>query len=130
MPHNRPLSPHLQIYRWQLHMVMSIVHRITGLGLGVGGVLLAWWAVALAAGEAAFGAFQAFIVHPAGRLVLFGFTFSLIYHALNGIRHLFWDIGWGFEKKTASRSGLLVLFLAVAATAALWAFGYMQAGKL
>ncbi len=77
-------------------MVLSILHRATGIALGVGTLLLTWWIIALSSGRESYQSFQGFIIHPVGRLILFGFTFALIFHALNGVRHLFWDAGKGF----------------------------------
>ncbi len=125
----RPLSPHMQVYRWQLHMVLSILHRMTGLALGAGTLLLAWWVLAIAAGPDAYRLFQDFITGILGRLILFGFTFALILHALNGIRHLFWDVGKGFELDTVRQSGLIVVILSVALTVITWAAGYWIAGR-
>ncbi len=131
MPKNpRPLSPHLQVYRLKLHTVMSGLHRITGLALGLGGILLAWWASALAGSKGYYEFFRSLMVHPLGRLVLFGFTFALLYHAFNGLRHMRWDLGRGYDKDAVKRSGFVVIFLTVAATVAVWVLAYMQAGKL
>ena len=101
----RPLSPHLQVYRLQWTMVLSFLHRITGVALGLGTVLLAWWLVAAASGPEAFATVQNVVGSIPGRFVLLGFTFSLFYHLSNGIRHLFWDLGIGFELKAARTSG-------------------------
>jgi len=131
MPKNpRPLSPHLQVYRLKLHTVMSGLHRITGLSLGLGGILLAWWASALAGSKEYYEFFIDLLVHPLGRLVLFGFTFALLYHALNGLRHIRWDFGRGYEQSAVKQSGLTVIFMTLALTIAVWVLAYMQAGKL
>lgn len=111
-------------------MVLSIVHRMTGVGLGAGLVLLVWWVSALAAGREAYGTFLSCLVHPLGRLVLFGVTFALIFHSLNGIRHLFWDTGQGFELPTVRRSGQAVVALSAVLTLAVWVLAYWQAGKI
>ncbi|HXV74036.1 MAG TPA: succinate dehydrogenase, cytochrome b556 subunit [Sphingomonadales bacterium] len=129
-PAKRPLSPHLQIYRWQLHMALSILHRLTGLFLGLGLVLLAWWAAALAAGPEAYGAFQILAAHPLGRLILFAVSYSLVFHALNGVRHLVWDAGAGFSLSATRRSGQIVAVLSILLTLLLWVFAYFQAGKM
>lgn len=121
---NRPLSPHLQIYKWQWTMALSILHRLTGLALAAGTLLLVYWLAAAAAGPAEFAGAQAAVDHWIGRLLLFGWTLALFYHLLNGIRHLFWDMGKGFELGTARASGYLVFLLALAATALVWLFGY------
>ena len=83
----RPLSPHLQVYRLGFQMVLSGLHRIAGMALGLGTLIMVWWAMALASGAEAYAVFEGVMVHPLGRLVLFGFTFALIYHGLNGLRH-------------------------------------------
>lgn len=99
---NRPLSPHLQVYKPQITSVLSILHRTTGVGLGIGTLLLAWWLIAAAAGPDAFETAQAFIGSVIGRILLFGFTIALFYHLANGIRHLVWDAGYGFELSTVA----------------------------
>jgi len=93
---DRPLSPHLTIYRPLINMVMSIVHRITGMGLYFGMVLLAWWLLAAATGPGAFETANAFFGSWFGRLILFGFTWALLHHLLGGVRHLIWDTGAGY----------------------------------
>ncbi len=120
----RPLSPHLQIYRWPVTMATSILHRMTGVALAAGTLLLTWWLLAAASGPAAFADVQAFISHWFGRLVLFGFSWALIYHLCNGIRHLFWDAGIGFELETADRTGWWVIVGSVIVTLIVWAAGY------
>lgn len=96
----RPLSPHLQIYRWPVSMATSILHRVTGIAVGVGTLLLTWWLIAAAASDDAFATVQRFIGSIIGLLLLFGWTVALVYHFFNGIRHLLWDAGIGFEKRT------------------------------
>ena len=118
----RPLSPHLQVYRWQITMTMSILHRTTGVILTVGAFAFAWWLLALAAGGDAYDTAAACLASPLGMFALFGFTLSLVYHLLNGIRHLFWDMGWGFEIPEFYRSGWAVAVLTVLFTAAIWFF--------
>ena len=120
----RPLSPHLQVYRWTLPMALSIVHRLTGGALYFGTLLLLWWLVATAAGPDAYADAQNIIGSVFGRLVLFGFSWALILHLLNGIRHLVWDTGRGFEIKTATSSGWAVLILSLVLTLATWFVGY------
>ena len=117
----RPLSPHLQIYRWYLTMALSIAHRASGAALAAGLVLLTWWLVALATSESYFALVQAFMDSIFGTLVLFGYTFLLFYHLCNGIRHLVWDAGYGFELTTARRAGMVVVAGAVALTLVTWA---------
>lgn len=121
---DRPLSPHLQVYRFQWTMALSILHRITGVALAVGTLLLVWWLVAAASGPEAFATVQGFIGSILGRLLLFGWTLALFYHLCNGIRHLFWDAGYGFELDVAYRSGLAVLGASVALTLISWILGY------
>jgi succinate dehydrogenase / fumarate reductase cytochrome b subunit len=96
-PADRPLSPHLQIYRPMLTMMMSIMHRITGTALYFGVILLVWWLSAAALSDYQFDLAQSFFAHWFGKVVLFGFTWALIHHALGGIRHLIWDTGRGFD---------------------------------
>lgn len=127
---SRPLSPHLQVYRLQLHMLMSGLHRISGLALGFGAILLTWWAVALAASKEYYEFLTGLLAHPIGRLVLFAFSLALVYHMLTGIRHLIWDTGRGFDKKTVSKNGPVILVLAVVITVGIWVLAYAQAGKL
>src|SRR3546814_18690121 len=101
----RPLSPHLQVYRWQSTRTLSILHRLTGIALAVGTLLLTYWLAAAATGSDAFAAAQGFIGSLVGRLLLFGWSYALFYHLCNGIRHLVWDAGYGFEIATPPRSG-------------------------
>ena len=116
----RPLSPHLSIYRWPITMTLSILHRGTGLAMAVGFLVLAAWLVSAAAGTVEYDEFTALISSPIGRLLLIGWTFAFFYHLANGIRHLVWDAGHGFEKHQANRSAWFVLGLSVVATAAFW----------
>jgi len=121
----RPLSPHLQVYRWQITMVMSILHRATGVALAIGIFGLAWWLLALAQGGATFAHAAALVASPVGLLFLFAFSLSLVYHLLNGIRHLLWDAGHGYDIPDVYRSGWTVAVLTVVFTLAIWfvAFG-------
>jgi succinate dehydrogenase / fumarate reductase cytochrome b subunit len=116
----RPLSPHLQIYRWYFTMALSIAHRASGVALAAGLVLLTWWLVALASGPDYFALVQGVMDNILGGLILFGYTFVLLYHLANGIRHLAWDAGWGFEKEQARQSGMLVLAAAGGLTLLVW----------
>lgn len=125
---NRPLSPHLQVYKPQLTSVLSILHRITGVALAVGTLLLVWWLIAAAAGPDAYDAAQGFIGSIIGRLLLLGWTFALFYHLGNGIRHLGWDIGWGFDLGTAYVTGWVVVIAAAVLTLASWIGGYAALG--
>lgn len=116
----RPLSPHLQVYKPQLTSVLSIAHRATGVVLAVGLVGLVYWLMALAAGPDAYAVARDAFGSWFGKLILFGFTFALVYHFCNGIRHLCWDIGLGFEIETAYTSGWLVVGVSVALTVLTW----------
>ncbi|MFO1069000.1 MAG: succinate dehydrogenase, cytochrome b556 subunit [Geminicoccaceae bacterium] len=116
----RPLSPHLQIYRWYLSMALSIAHRVTGVGMVLGLVLLTWWLVALASGADYFAMVQAVMHNPLGGLILFAFTFALFLHTTTGIRHLAWDFGYGFEKGQAHQSGIVAIVAAAVLTVLLW----------
>lgn len=118
---NRPLSPHLQVYRLPLTALMSITHRITGVGLTIGTLLLAWWVTAAAYGEAQYDQVQGFLGSWLGLLLLLGFSFALFYHLCNGIRHLFWDFGQYFELEQTRRADVVVLIGAAALTVAAWA---------
>jgi succinate dehydrogenase / fumarate reductase, cytochrome b subunit len=118
----RPLSPHLQIYRWQITMAMSILHRASGVVLSVGAFVLAWWLLAVAQGGEAYDRAAASLASPFGKLALFGFSLALIYHLLNGIRHLLWDAGWGFQIPQVYKSGYTVAALTAVFTAAIWFF--------
>lgn len=126
-PVNRPLSPHLQVYRPQITSVLSILHRITGVALTVGTLLLTWWLVAAAYGPEQFANAQAFLGSVIGQLLLWAFTFSLFYHLCNGIRHLLWDFGWGFEISQVRMSGIVMVAAAALLTlvtlVAAYAFG-------
>lgn len=121
---NRPLSPHLQVYRFELTMIASFAHRATGVALYGGVIVLAWWLIAAASGAAAYDQFQMLAGGFFGRLVLFGFTAALSYHLLNGIRHLFWDVGRGFEPGTATMSAWFVVLGTIVSTFLVWAAGY------
>lgn len=124
----RPLSPHLQIYRWQLTMTMSILHRMSGAALAVGTLMVIWMLLGLASGPQAWGVFQMFVTSWIGKLMLFGWSAALFYHMCNGVRHLFWDAGYGFEIRNAYRSGYVVLAAAVLLTAVVWC-GICPGGK-
>lgn len=121
----RPLSPHLQIYRWTLTMAMSILHRVTGVALALGTLMLLWMLVAAALGEEAFNVFTGFAGSLVGQIMLFGWTVAMFYHTFNGIRHLCWDVGLGFEIRTAKMSGIVVLVATAIMTAVVWC-GVMQ----
>lgn len=116
----RPLSPHLQVYRPQLTSVLSITHRATGVALAVGTLLLVYWLVAAALGPQAYAQAQSVLGSKLGQLLLFLWTWALFYHLCNGIRHLFWDAGYGFEIPTVYKSGKAVLIASVVLTLLLW----------
>ncbi len=120
----RPLSPHLQIYRPMLTMTMSIVHRLTGAALYFGTLLLIWWLVALATGPDYFAYVQDIAGSVIGRLVLFGYTWALVHHAIGGIRHLVWDTGRGFDLNTVEWFARLNLVGSIAITVVIWVAGY------
>ena len=120
----KPLSPHLQVYRWQITMVLSITHRATGVALAVGALVLAYWINAAAYGPDAFYNAQALLGHWFGRLLLFGWTLALFFHLCNGIRHLFWDAGKGLEMEQVNVSAWLVLIATLVLTVLSWLAGY------
>ena len=118
----RPLSPFMfpVWYRFQITSALSIVHRITGIGLALGSILLTWWLVAVAAGGDVFAKTHAFIASPIGILLLFLWSIAFFYHLCSGIRHLAWDAGYGFELPSVYRSGYAVLAATVLLTALAW----------
>ena len=120
----RPLSPHLQIYRPMLTMMMSIFHRATGIALYAGVLLLVWWLTAAAASDEYFNVVQGVFGHWLGQILLFGFTWALIHHSLGGIRHLIWDMGLGFELPSVERGAQIVLAGGIVITIILWVIGY------
>ncbi len=119
----RPLSPHLQIYTPQMTSILSIMNRVTGIALSAGTLLLVWWLVAAASGPAAFDTVQGFIASPIGLFVLFGWTASLFFHFYNGIRHLAWDAGYGFDLPQTYASGWAVVIATAASSVVVWAIG-------
>ena len=124
----RPISPHLQIYKPMLTMVMSIFHRITGAALYFGMLLLAWWLLAAATGPNAYANVEWFMGSFVGRLVLFGYTWALLHHMLGGIRHLIWDTGRGFEPAEREVLTLATLIGSITLTFILWVVGYLVMG--
>jgi succinate dehydrogenase / fumarate reductase cytochrome b subunit len=122
-PADRPLSPHLQIYKPQLTSMLSISHRLTGVALGLGTLFLVWWLVAAASGDAAFATAQAFFGSWLGLLLLFGWTYSFFFHLCNGVRHLMWDTGYGLDLHTAYATGWVVLAASGVLTLAAFAAG-------
>ena len=118
----RPLSPHLQIYRWQWTMALSILHRVTGVALTVGTLGIVWWLLALSGSVEQHRQFNEVAGSTAGLVVAVLFLAALVYHFFNGIRHLLWDTGWGLDIPTAFRTGMAVIVLSVLALALLaWA---------
>lgn len=124
----RPLSPHLQIYSRLINMVVSILHRITGTALYFGTAILAWWLLAVAQGEKYYNFVNAFLGHPLGKLVLFGYTWVLMHHMLGGLRHLYWDTGRGFNLDAINRLAWLNIIGSVVLTVAIWAVGLYSRG--
>ncbi|MDA1090813.1 MAG: succinate dehydrogenase, cytochrome b556 subunit [Proteobacteria bacterium] len=127
---NRPLSPHLQVYRPQLTSILSILHRITGVGLWAGALMMTYWIASATYGPEAFARAQWFLGSWFGRLVLLGLTVALYYHLANGIRHLAWDIGWGFEMDTLNISGWAVVIFTGVMTVLTFLAGYWVAGAI
>ncbi|MDZ7841365.1 MAG: succinate dehydrogenase, cytochrome b556 subunit [Gammaproteobacteria bacterium] len=125
---NRPLSPHLQVYRWQLTMALSIVHRGTGIALCAGIPFLLYWIRSLTSGEAGYYEAQAFFASAFGQLVLLVLSASLFYHLCNGIRHLYWDLARGLDLPAVYRSGRLVLVATGALTVIAWIAAYLAPG--
>ena len=125
----RPLSPHLQIYRPMLTMMMSIAHRISGAANAAGFILLAWWLVAIATGPEAYAQAASFFASIPGRLVLFLFSWSLIHHMLGGIRHLIWDTGTGLDKTSIEVFAWLTIVGSTLLTVLVWVAGYALKGS-
>src|SRR5262245_48822400 len=119
----RPLSPHLGVYKFAYTMSLSILHRLTGMAASVGFLAFAWWLMALASGPEAYATAMRCLTSPFGKLLLAGFSFSFVYHFCNGIRHMVWDTGRGLERIQARRSGAVVVVAALLLTALLWWFG-------
>lgn len=124
-PRARPLSPHLEIWRFHATMVGSILHRITGVGLYLGALILAGWAMSLAAGPDAYQTVMELLGSPLGKIVLFGLTLSVFYHLAKGVQHLFWDAGAGFQLAIANMGAIACYAFAVAASLAVWAIAWM-----
>jgi succinate dehydrogenase / fumarate reductase cytochrome b subunit len=127
---DRPLSPHLQIYKPMLTMMLSIVHRMTGAALYFGTLLLCWWLIAAAVGPEYFAFVQDFMAGFLGRLILFGYTWALVHHMFGGLRHLIWDTGNGFELPTAEFMARLTIGGSVITTLVIWTAGYWMMGAL
>jgi succinate dehydrogenase / fumarate reductase cytochrome b subunit len=116
----RPLSPHLQVYRPQLTSVLSILHRATGVALSIGTLLIVYWLISMAAGPEAYKHAQSVFGSMLGQLFMFLWTWALFYHLCNGIRHLFWDAGYGFDMEMVYKSGKTVVTASVVLTFLIW----------
>jgi succinate dehydrogenase / fumarate reductase cytochrome b subunit len=127
-PTNRPVSPHLQIYKPQLTSVLSILHRISGIILAFGAILVAVWLSSIAYNQELFEAIFTFLSGVLGRTFLFAWTLTLFYHLCNGVRHLFWDSGRGFELKQVYLSGWASIFATIVLTVLVWTVGYTACG--
>ena len=125
---SRPLSPHLQVYRPQLTSVLSILHRLTGVALTLGTLVLVYWLASAAGGPESFATAQGVIGSFFGQLLLFGWTYALFYHLCNGIRHLYWDAGFGFELPEVYKTGWVVVGASAVLTVASWILGYAMGG--
>ena len=117
---NRPLSPHVGIYKWQVSNTLSILHRATGIFLSLGSLALVAWVVATALGQSSYDAVLSILSSPLGLLVLFGQSFAFFYHLANGIRHLVWDAGYGFDKQVAQKSGWVAFIVSLLVTIVFW----------
>ena len=117
-----PLSPHLQIYRWHISSLLSITHRISGVVNLLALILIFFWLTALSLGENNYDSFLLIINSFFGKFILIGFTWSMIFHLLSGARHLVWDLGYGFEIKTANISGIIVIISSLILTIIFWLF--------
>ncbi len=121
----RPLSPHLQIYRFSLLMAMSIIHRITGAALYIGTLLLVWWLLALASGAQAYAVFTGFAGSFLGQLILFGYTWALLHHMMGGIRHLIWDMGVGLDVVRARMIARFTLIASLSLSVLVWVVSFI-----
>ena len=124
----RPLSPHLQVYKFMLSYLMSGLHRISGFVLYFGVLLVAWWLIAAASGPNAYGNFEWFMGSLIGRLVLLGYTWALLHHLLGGVRHLIWDLGYGFEPAEREFLALATIVGSISLTLIVWVVGYLAMG--
>ncbi len=125
---DRPLSPNIQIYRPQLTSVLSITHRLTGIALSIGSPLLVFWLIAALAGPSAYATLHGFLASWLGLIVLLGWTFSFFFHLCNGIRHLFWDAGYGFDLQTIYASGWAVVAISIGLTLSAWVISFGMKG--
>jgi succinate dehydrogenase / fumarate reductase cytochrome b subunit len=121
----RPMSPHLSVWRWHITMATSIAHRATGVALYAGALIMAAWAITLAQGPAAYACFKSLLGSPLGLIVMFALTVSFFYHLANGIRHLVWDAGHGFDLKSANASGVFVFAFAAVASVVVWVVAFI-----
>lgn len=119
------MSPHLQVWRWHVTMLTSILHRVTGVGLYGGALIVAAWAISLASGPESYDGFMTLLGSPLGKLVMLGMSASVFYHLGNGVRHLVWDAGHGLDLPSANASGYVVFGFTIAATLATWAIAFM-----
>ena len=126
MSRQRPLSPHLQIYKPQITSVLSILHRGTGIVLSIGSIILVLWIVTLTLGESTYLMYSNIINNWFGKFIIFGFTFALFYHLSNGIRHLFWDAGYGYDLNHAYISGISVIISSLLLTSMTWLIVYIR----
>ena len=124
---SRPLSPFMlgPYYRFQITSVLSFTHRITGLGLSIGTLFIAIWVMSAVAGPSAFARFAWFARSPVGLILLLGWSWALLFHLCNGVRHLVWDAGHAFEKKSVDAGGIIVVIASVLLTAAIWVTAYL-----
>lgn len=122
---NRPLSPHLQIYKLIPTMAMSIIHRITGCALYFGTILVAWWLIAAASGEAYYNWASWFMGTIVGQVILLGYTWALVHHMLGGFRHFMWDLGYGFDKHFSTKLAKANLIGSICLTLLIWVIGYV-----
>jgi len=117
---DRPLSPHLSVYRWEISNTLSIIHRMTGVFLSIGAIVLVVWLVAAASGSRSYELLIGIFRGPIGSLLMLGWSYCFFYHLANGIRHLVWDVGYGFDRQTARMSGWGVVLISVIFTVAFW----------
>ena len=125
VPRARPMSPHLTVWRWHITMAASILHRVTGVGLYLGALIVAAWAVSLASGPEAYAQFKGLMGSPLGKFVLFGMSLSFFYHLASGVRHSIWDLGYGLTPKSANALSVASFAFAIAATLAVWGIAAM-----
>ncbi len=125
-PRELPLSPHLQIWRWHVTMLGSILHRVTGIGLYVGAIVVTAWLAALALGPETYAQFLTYAAHPLALIVWVGLSLCAFYHLASGVRHLIWDTGLGLKPKSADALATLSIWFAVLATIGFWAWLFLS----